>query len=146
MADEDPKIIIDEDWKARVQREKEEAARAAQEAPASAERAAAEPEAREPEGASFESIVSGLAMQTLMALGAMAPEGTKEVMLDLVEAKYLIDLLMVLRDKTKGNLTPKEQGMITETIAELQQGFVVRSQQMQEATLRKAGLQPEDVE
>ncbi|HUW60310.1 MAG TPA: DUF1844 domain-containing protein [Candidatus Bathyarchaeia archaeon] len=138
MADDDkPKIIIDEDWKNQVQREKEEAQKKAEEAPKEEERAA--PEAEE---ASFEGLVSGLAMQAMMALGVLAPRDAKEVTIDLRGAKYVIDLLIVLRDKTKGNLTPEEQGYLAESLADLQQTYVLRSQQLQEAALRQAGIDP----
>jgi len=138
MADDDkPKIIIDEDWKTQVQREKEEARKKAEEAPKPEERAA--PEAEE---ASFEGLVSGLAMQAMIALGVLAPRDAKEVMIDLRGAKYVIDLLIVLRDKSKGNLTPEEQGYLAESLADLQQTYVLRSQQLQEAALRQAGVDP----
>ncbi len=134
MSDDNSKIIIDEDWKTRVQREKEEAANAPEEPEAEA--------AEAPEAASFSGLVSGLTMQGMMALGVMAPRDAKEVMVDLDQAKYIIDTLMILREKTKGNLTPEEQGLLTQTLSELQQGFVVRSQQLQEAALRRAGINP----
>jgi len=138
MADDDkPKIIIDEDWKNQVQREKEEARKKSEEAPKPEEKAA--PEAEE---ASFEGLVSGLAMQAMIALGVLAPRDAKEVMIDLRGAKYVIDLLIVLRDKTKGNLTPEEQGYLAESLADLQQTYVLRSQQLQEAALRQAGTDP----
>ena len=138
MADDDkPKIIIDEDWKNQVQREKEEARKKAEEAPKPEEKAA--PEAEE---ASFEGLVSGLAMQAMIALGVLAPRDAKEVMIDLRGAKYVIDLLIVLRDKTKGNLTPEEQGYLAESLADLQQTYVLRSQQLQEAALRQTGIDP----
>jgi len=138
MADDDkPKIIIDEDWKSQVQREKEEARKKAEEAPKPEEKPA--PEAEE---ASFEGLVSGLAMQAMIALGVLAPRDAKEVMIDLRGAKYVIDLLIVLRDKTKGNLTPEEQGYLAESLADLQQTYVLRSQQLQEAALRQAGVDP----
>ncbi len=138
MADEEkPKIIIDEDWKTQVQREKEEAQKKAGEA--SPDEKAAPAEAEE---ASFEGLVSGLAMQAMIALGVLAPRDAKEVMIDLRGAKYVIDLLMVLRDKTKGNLTPEEQGYLAESLADLQQTYVLRSQQLQEASLRQAGIDP----
>jgi len=141
MAEDDSnKIFIDEDWKARVQREKEEAAaHAATEPP---EQATPEDEDEGPIEASFEGLVSGLAMQSMMALGVIAPPDSKEVMIDLAGAKFAIDMLMVLREKTKGNLEPEEQGYLTETLADLQQTFVVRSQQMHEAALRQAGFGP----
>ena len=142
MADEEPKIFVDEDWKGRVEREREEARKAAEDAPAGEP---AEETAPQPETASFEALVSGLTMQAMAALGALTPRDAKEIMVDLPEAKYLIDMLMILREKTKGNLTPQEQGLMAQTIAELQQGFVVRSQQLQEAAMQKAGVMPPNV-
>lgn len=138
MADEEkPKIIIDEDWKARVEREKEEARKAVEEKadhePAPEERAAPQP-------ASFEGLVSSLAMQAMVSLGVLVPRDTKEVMVDLAGAKYLIDTLIMLREKTKENLSPEETGYLAETLADLQQTFVLRSQQLQEAALRNAGV------
>ena len=142
MSDEEAKIFVDEDWKGKVEREREEARKAAENQP---DGEPAEEAAAQPEGASFEALVSGLTMQAMAALGVMAPKDAKEVVVDLPEAKYLIDMLMMLREKTKGNLTPKEQGFMSETLAELQQGFVVRSQQVQEAALRRAGVMPPDL-
>jgi hypothetical protein len=134
-----PKIIIDEDWKARAQREKEEASQKAQEAPAPEQ----EEEMLEP--ASFAGLVNTFAMQGLIALGVLAPRDVKEVTIDLDEAKYIIDTLMMLREKTKSNLTPDEQGMITEALSRLQQVYVMRSQQLQEAAMRDAGLGPQSI-
>ena len=134
MTEETPKIIIDEDWKAQVQREKEEAARKSAGTDEKPQAGPGAPAASQ--GASFEALASGLSMQAMLALGMVAPRDAKEVTIDLIEGKYLIDMLMVLRDKTKGNLTPQEQGLLTQTIADLQQVFVVRTQQMQEAALR----------
>lgn len=143
MSDEDSKIFVDEDWKGKVEREREEARKVAEEA------ATAEPQEDEleqqPEAAPFEALVSGLTMQAMHALGATAPQDAKEVMVDLPEAKYLIDMLLMLRDKTKGNLTPQEQGFLSQTIAELQQGFVIRSQQLQESAMRNAGVMPPNI-
>ena len=61
-------------------------------------------------------------------------------MVDIAQAKYLIDTLMMLRDKTQGNLTPEEEGVLSESISELQRVYVVRTQQAQEASLKQAGI------
>ena len=139
--DGDQKIFIDEDWKARVQREKEEAATKLAENPAPEQDA----EAGLPEEVSFSSLVSMLAMQAMMALGAMAQETDQEIVVDLDAAKLYIDLLMILREKTQGNLTPEEQGQMTAILADLQRGFMVRSQQLQEASLREMGLNTQNL-
>jgi len=136
MADETPKIIIDEDWKDQVQREKEEAQKATQDNTTPKEDV---PGAKQ-EGASFEALVSSLAMQAMFALGMIPQQDNEQVMVDLTEGKYLIDMLMILQEKTKGNLTPQEEGTIMESLANLQRVFVVRSQQVHEAALQNAGV------
>jgi len=133
MADEEPKIIIDEDWKAQVQREKDEADVPAEDAPV------AGAEAEEPP-ANFVALVSSLATQCMFALGLIQQQEGGQVMVDIQGAKFLIDLLIVLRDKTEGNLEPDEEGAITEAISELQRAYVVRAQQVQEASMKEAGI------
>ena len=139
MADE-PKIFIDEDWKAQVQREKEEAQQKA-ESPALEEGAEGEGEMMpEPGVPSFAGLLQSLAAQCAYALGLIAQKDAGQVMVDIIEAKYCIDTLMMLRAKTKGNLTPEEEGLLANMVAELQQVYVVRAQQVQEAELKKAGI------
>ncbi|NIA15559.1 MAG: DUF1844 domain-containing protein [Nitrospiraceae bacterium] len=136
MSDDSSKVIIDEDWKAQVEREKREAAEKAPEAEAGQVPPA-------PEEVSFSAVVSMLSMQTMMALGMLAQQqDQEEIAVDLNGAKYMIDMLMVLRDKTKGNLDPKEKGYLTQALSDLQQAFVVRSQQVQENAMRGAGIDP----
>lgn len=138
MADEQPKIIIDEDWKAQVQREKEQAQVKQTEEPAEA---AEDSEAGDDEAPStFGALIQSLAAQCAFALGLIAPPDTKQLMVNLEEARYCVDTLIMLREKTKGNLTPQEQGILTQTLAELQQVYAVRAQQIQEAQLRQAGI------
>lgn len=144
MADEEPKIIIDEGWKAQVQREKEEALAKAEDEPEQPEAEDAEEEGLEAEN-SFAALVQSLAAQCMLALGLIAPPDAKEVMLDIAQAKYVIDILLMLRDKTKGNLTPGEDRMLTDVIADLQRAYVARAQQAQEAALKQSGINPADL-
>jgi hypothetical protein len=81
----------------------------------------------------------------MLALGVIAPRDAKQVTVDIEQAKYVIDTLMMLRDKTKGNLTQEEEAYLTETLAELQRGYVVRAQQAQEAAFRNAGIDPNNL-
>lgn len=146
MADEEKKILIDEDWKAQVAREKEEArARAEQkteDAPQTEPEATPEKEAPEegPIEADFTGLVNSLATQGLLALGLIAPQDAKEVYVDIAQARFVIDTLMMLREKTAGNLTAEESSHITTTLAELQRFYVARAQQVQEQTLKQAGV------
>ncbi len=140
MSDEEKKIIIDEDWKAKVQKEKEELQKKLEEE--KAKKGEEEEASTEDITPSFETIVGILSTDAMLALGVIAPQGSQQVIIDLEQAQFFIDLLIILRDKTKGNLTPQEEGILKNSIAQLQEIYLVRYQQYQEAQLRQAGLKP----
>jgi hypothetical protein len=119
---EEKKIIIDEDWKAEAQKEKE--ILAAQEE-AEKEKKQAEKQARGPlpEG-NFAALVSMLTTQALFALGLLQVKGQEEKEPDLEMAKYNIDILETIQEKTKGNLTKEEETVLTNTLNELRMGYV----------------------
>ncbi|MBX7255660.1 MAG: DUF1844 domain-containing protein [Candidatus Hydrogenedentes bacterium] len=141
MAEDEPKIFIDEGWKAQVQREKEEALKQ-KAAPVAdeEEQPDAEDEQQEIGEITFATLVESLATPAAFALGLIASPDSQKIMVNLAEAKFLIDMLLVLRTKTKNNLTSEEEGVLTETIAGLQRAYVMRAQQIQEAELKQAGI------
>lgn len=57
-----------------------------------------------------------------MGLGTMADQQGR-VVVDLEGSRFAIDLLQVLADKTKGNLTAEEQGELDEVVRELNMRF-----------------------
>ena len=132
MADE-PKIIIDSDWKAQAQAEKEKlAAQAKPKTPvAGAEDAEGDPKEGGPIG--FGDIVSMFATQALSYLGAFPDPRTGQAMVAPDYAKLYIDMLGVLEQKTKGNLTEKEQKMLTQVLSELRMEFVEVSKAVDKA-------------
>ena len=137
MAEEGPKIIIDEGWKAQVEREREEALKPAEEPADETDQELAEA------GMSlFDYLVSTLAAQTMIALGLVAEEGQEKVVVDLGTANHLIDSLMMLQEKTKGNLTENEKKNLIEAISELQRVFAARAQQAREAAMQQPGVDP----
>ena len=129
MAD-DKKIIIDEDWKSQVQAEKERRRRnpptnrfqrpGLKQMTASAN--AGDGPAMPP--ASFEMLVTTLATEALVALGQVPHPLTGKAELQPDQAKYLIDTLDVLQQKTKGNLTPAEQQLIDSMLHQMRMLFV----------------------
>ncbi len=131
MADEEKKIIIDEDWKQQAQREKE--AMAAKEQEEKAKQAVEEPEAGAggpmPQG-NFAALVSMLTTQALFALGLIRVRGEEAHEPDLEMAKYNVDMLETLAEKTKGNLTPQEDKMLKGTLSDLRMGFVSVANQL----------------
>ena len=132
MADEeqkDKKIIIDEDWKHEAQREKETLA--AKEAEEKKKEEAEGPKrgGRLPQG-DLAALISTLTTQALFALGLLQLRGEEEREPDLELARYNIDMLQALEDKTKGNLTPEEQQLLKNTLAELRMGYVSVAKQL----------------
>ncbi len=75
--------------------------------------------------ASFTFLVESILMQTQMHLGLMhfgeKDEGAEP---NLALARHSIDLLAVLEEKTKGNLTTEEQRLIENGLTELRFRFV----------------------
>lgn len=127
-SDDKPKIIVDDDWKSRVQAERETLRSGGTTAPAAEAKAERTPSADESHEqlppASFESLISLFVTQALATLGQI-PMGEKQqpvIMLD--HAKHYIDLLAILETKTKGNLTADESEMLTRILHELRMLFV----------------------
>ena len=119
---EEKKIIVDEDWKAEAQREKE--ILAAQEE-AEKKKAQEEKQARGPlPQGNFAALISMLMTQALFALGLLQVKGQEKKEPDLEMAKYNIDMLETLEEKTKGNLSKEEETVLANTINELRMGYV----------------------
>ena len=79
--------------------------------------------------ASFMQFIHGLAIQTLVHLGRMSNPMTNESGVDLPNAKYSIDILGILQEKTKGNLTPEESEQLANMIRDLRMEYVAVSEQ-----------------
>ena len=71
----------------------------------------------------FEKFIASLYMTTLMQLGLAAPQGEKPT-LDLIGARQTIDILGLLNDKTKGNLTPSEESTLRNILYELRMAYL----------------------
>lgn len=121
---EEKKIIIDEGWKQEAQREKEKLA--AEEATEKAEKGGGRRPPL-PKG-DLAGLVSMLVMQTFYALGAIKLEGQEEKEPDLELARYNIDMLEMIKEKTKGNLTKPEEKMLETTLSEVRMVFVKASE------------------
>ncbi|MHC4242415.1 MAG: DUF1844 domain-containing protein [Planctomycetota bacterium] len=119
---EEKKIIVDEDWKAEAQKEKEILA-AQEEAEKEKKQEVKEARGPLPEG-NFAALVSMLTTQSLFALGLLHVKGQEEKEPDLEMAKYNIDILETLQEKTKGNLTKEEETVLSNTLNELRMGYV----------------------
>ncbi len=73
---------------------------------------------------SFSTFVMGLTTQALMHLGEIPDPVHQQVTHDLPAAKQMIDLLGILRDKTKGNLDAAEEQLLGEVLYDLRMRYV----------------------
>jgi hypothetical protein len=69
--------------------------------------------------ANFLQFISGMAAQTMMHLWMMENPISRKTSLDLPNAKYSIDLLGIIQDKTNGNLTPEEDNYLSAALKDL---------------------------
>jgi hypothetical protein len=71
----------------------------------------------------FEHLVQQLYLSALMQMGAATPEGQRP-RVDIIGARQSIDLLGVLEEKSKGNLSPVEVRMLDTVLFELRMTFL----------------------
>ncbi|HEY8563236.1 MAG TPA: DUF1844 domain-containing protein [Pyrinomonadaceae bacterium] len=74
--------------------------------------------------ASFVNFLSTLATNAAAALGAMPHPVTGQRSLDLETGKYWLDVLGMLREKTKGNLHPQESRLLEGLLGDLRMQYV----------------------
>ncbi len=125
MAKEEKKIIVDEDWKTQAAKEKENLAEQEQ---TEKEKQEDTQQARKLPPADFSGLVSMLATQAFFALGVIRAKEEDEPQIDLALAQYNIDMLAIIEEKTKGNITDEESQLLEGTIHQLRMAFVQVSQ------------------
>ena len=80
----------------------------------------------------FLTLVQSLATAALQQMGKIAHPFTGKVERSLPEAKVTIDILVALKEKTAGNLSPEEARAIGNAIATLQLNYVEESRRQAE--------------
>jgi len=129
MAEEEKKekkIIIDEDWKQQAQKEKE--ILAAQEKTEKKKEGVKAQRGPLPPG-DFAALVSMLVTQAFFSLGVLKIEGQEDKEPDFELAKYNIDMLDTLQEKTKNNLSNQEQKVLEDSLHQLRMTYVQLSKQ-----------------
>jgi hypothetical protein len=72
----------------------------------------------------FSAFVISLSTQALIHLGEVASPVSGEIERDLSVAKQMIDILGVLREKTRGNLDPGEEKLLEDALYDLRIRYV----------------------
>ncbi len=142
MAEEQPSLHIDTDWKKQAQEEKKRLTE--QEQKKAAAQVAAKPSPAEPAGmpragpgrgerglppATFTTLVQSIVTQVLFYLGELSARGAEPSM-NLDMAKHNIDILGVLEEKSRGNLTEEEQRLLDGALYESRMRYVSIAQQI----------------
>ncbi|MGD9691636.1 MAG: DUF1844 domain-containing protein [Phycisphaerales bacterium] len=140
-----PKIIVDSDWKSQAQAEKERlASKESTSAPKKGPKLAGAPESPSaPPGsqeelppADFRTLIGSLATQALLYLGGFPDPQTGRAMVALDLAQHYIELLAVLEEKTRNNLTPDESSELSEVAHDLRMRFVQITEALARAEAR----------
>jgi hypothetical protein len=124
---EQPKLIIDTDWKSQAQAEKdrlEQAAASKRPQPAPGAPAGDAEPAPGDDKIRLEDVIALLATQALSYLGYFPDPRSGQTVVSLEYARLHIDMLAILEEKTKGNLSETEQAAMTRTLSELRMAFV----------------------
>ncbi len=102
---------VDESWKQSVEKEKVQP------------KAPGELVPPEPD---FKFFITTLTLQASIALGHMANPSTGKSEADPIQAKFLIDTLGMLQEKTKGNLNQEETELLENLLYELRVAYLAR--------------------
>jgi hypothetical protein len=84
---------------------------------------AANPAAGAPPAVTFEHVIQSIYLSAIVALGAATEPGQKP-RIDILGARQSIDMLGVLQEKTKGNLSEKEQRLLQNALFEVRMMFL----------------------
>ena len=106
---QNPEKKVDESWKDQVEKEKV--------SPESVE-------TRPP--VDFTIFLSSLGLEAYVALGEIEHPVTRVKKMNLDHAQYLIDVIELLRHKTKGNLTQEEGNTVSQLLYELRMKYVAK--------------------
>ena len=90
-----------------------------------------------PPAMSFEQLVQSIYMTAMMQLGAATQEG-QQPQVDSLGARQSIDMLGVLAEKTKGNLTAEETRLLESALFELRMAFLEITQALARSAAAKA--------
>src|SRR5207249_8381953 len=76
------------------------------------------------EPVTFSTFVLGLSTQALLHLGEIPDPASNTTQRDLGAAKHVIDILALLRDKTRSNLEPDEEALLDSMLYDLRMRYV----------------------
>lgn len=109
----EPARKVDQVWKENVEKEKQEA---------QANKTFVPPEV------DFKFFITTLTLQASIALGHMANPATGQAQKDPAQAKFIIDTLAMLQEKTKSNLNKEEADLLENLLYELRVAYLAKDE------------------
>lgn len=109
---EEIKKNIDEEWKETAEKEKEELKKEGGFIPPAPD---------------FSFFITSLSLQASIALGQIPNPATNQKGEDFAQAKFLIDTLGMLQEKTKGNLNTEEANLLENLLYELRMSYISKT-------------------
>jgi len=82
---------------------------------------------KSPPPATFASLVESLAAQALVQMGELADPASGKKEKNLQFARYMIDILEMIEEKTRGNLTENEREFLQAVLYDLRMRYVQAS-------------------
>ena len=84
----------------------------------------------------FNFFITTLAIQASIGLGQVANPATNKMEEDLTQAKFVIDTLGMLQEKTKNNLTSEESTLLENLLYELRMVYVDKTKAPQQGEIK----------
>ena len=106
---------VDENWKSQVEKEKKEA----------------EQDKKTYHQPTFTIFLSSLSMQAMIAAGKLENPVTGKTEKNLEQARFLIDTLEIIKEKTKGNLVKEEENLLDDSLFNLRMMYVEEKEKEQ---------------
>jgi len=104
---------VDESWKNNVEKEKKEQKEQGKFVPPDPD---------------FKFFITTLTLQASIALGHMPNPASQKTEEDLTQARFLIDTLGMLQEKTKGNLTSEESALLENLLYDLRTSYLAKQE------------------
>lgn len=104
----DDKKKVDEKWKEQVNKEKKEA----------------EDKKESYHQPTFSVFLSSLSMQAMIAMGKLENPLTGKTEINYDQARFLIDTLEIIKEKTKNNLSSQEEALLNDYLFNLRMMYV----------------------
>ncbi|MCB0324999.1 MAG: DUF1844 domain-containing protein [Bdellovibrionales bacterium] len=78
----------------------------------------------------FPSFLVSLATQAMMMMGEMPHPDSNAMHVNLDAARQTVDIIAILEEKTRGNLTAQEERLMAEILSSLRMAYVKKRQQI----------------